>query len=114
MISVSPERFDDLVDAAIDLIPDNFLDQLGNVVILVEDRNSEEPTLLGLYEGVPLTERLADHSGLPDVIHLYRLALADICRTDDELVEQVRITLLHEVGHFFGMDEDDLDNVGYA
>lgn len=114
MIDVSEERFDELVDEAIDLIPDEFIDQMGNVVILVADRNPDEPTLLGLYEGVPLTERTADHWGPPDCIHVYRGALCDYCGSEPELIEQIRITVLHEVGHFFGMDEDDLDRLGYA
>ena len=68
MIDVSEERFDELVDEAIDLIPDEFLDMMENVVILVAPRNPDVPTLLGLYEGVPLTERTADHWGPPDCI----------------------------------------------
>ncbi len=114
MIDVSEERFDELVDEAIDLIPDRFLDLMGNVVILVAARNPETPDLLGLYEGVPLTERQADHWGPPDCIHVYREALLDYCVSESMLVEQIRITVLHEVGHFFGMDEDDLDRLGYG
>lgn len=111
---VTDQRFDELVDEAIDGIPEEFLRELGNVVILVADRNPDEPELLGLYEGVPLTERTADHWGMPDVIHVYRDALLDFCTSEEDLVEQVRITVVHEVGHFFGMDEDDLERLGYA
>lgn len=114
MIDVTEERFDELVDEAIDLIPDQFLDMMGNVVILVAPRNPEVPTLLGLYEGVPLTERHANHWGPPDCIHIYRDALCQYSRSEEELVEQIRVTVLHEVGHFFGMDEDDLDRLGYG
>lgn len=114
MIDVSEERFDELVDEAIDLIPDEFLDMMGNVVILVAPRNPDNPTYLGLYEGVPLTERTADHWGPPDCIHIYRDALCDYCTSESMLVEQIRVTVLHEVGHFFGMDEDDLDRLGYG
>ena len=114
MIDVSEERFDELVDEAIDLIPDEFLDMMENVVILVALRNPEVPTLLGLYEGVPLTERTADHWGPPDCIHIYRDALCDYCVSESMLVAQIRVTVLHEVGHFFGMDEDDLDRLGYG
>lgn len=114
MIEVTPARFEELVDEAIDLIPDEFLRRLGNVAILVADRNPETPTLLGLYEGVPLPERVVDFPTPPDVIHIYRGALADICASEAELVEQTRVTLLHEVGHFFGLDEADLHRLGYG
>lgn len=114
MIDVSRGRFEELVDAAIDGIPDQFLRQLGNVVILVADRNPEEPDLLGLYEGIPLTERTEDFWAPPDVIHIYRGALCDFCDSEEDLVEQVRVTVVHEVGHFFGLDDDDLDRLGYA
>ena len=110
MIDVSEERFDELVDEAIDLIPDEFLDMMGNVVILVAPRNPDVPTLLGLYEGVPLTERTADHWGPPDCIHIYRDALCDYCVRS--MLVSDRVTVLHEVGHFF-MDEDDLDRLGW-
>nr|WP_120491602.1 metallopeptidase family protein [Corynebacterium lactis] len=114
MVHVSPERFDELVDAAIDRIPQEFFDQLDQVVIQVRPFNPDEPTLLGLYEGVPLTERTADHWGPPDIISLYSDMLCRISPDEEELVEQIRVTLLHEVGHFFGLDEDDLDRLGYA
>lgn len=114
MVHVSESRFDELVDEAIDLIPEEFIRRMGNVVILVADRNPETPDLLGLYEGVPLTERTADHWGIPDTIHIYREPLCLYCADEESLVEQIRVTVLHEVGHFFGMDEDDLDRLGYA
>lgn len=63
---------------------------------------------------MPLTERTADHWGPPDCIHIYRDALCDYCVSESMLVEQIRVTVLHEVGHFFGMDEDDLDRLGYG
>lgn len=114
MVEVSEERFDELVDEAIDRIPQSFLDQLGNVVIQVQQVNVDVPTLLGLYEGVPLTERMANHWGPPDCITLYRGMLCRISADEEALIEQIRVTLLHEVGHFFGMDEDDLDRLGYG
>ena len=114
MVDVSPEQFDALVDEAIDRIPTQFLDQLDQVIIQVHPFNLDEPTLLGLYEGIPLTERDSDHWGPPDQISLYRDMLCRIGHTEEELVEQIRITLLHEIGHYFGLDEEDLDRLGYA
>ncbi len=113
MYPVSEEHFDNLVDDAIDKIPQNFLDQLGNVAIQVQPAHPENPYLLGLYEGVPLTERSANHWGFPDVITLYSQNLCMISNSEAELVENIRVTLLHEVGHFFGLDEDDLERLGY-
>lgn len=115
MIDVSDERFDELVNLALDQIPDEVHDQIRNLVFLVEDYNSESPHILGLYEGVSLTERTFDHTGfLPDTITIYRQALKDYCTSEEMLVEQVRITVMHEIGHYFGLDEDDLHRLGYA
>ena len=70
--------------------------------------------LLGLYRGVPLTERSVEHSGrIPDVIYLFKEDIEDACDNEDDLVEQVRVTLLHELGHHFGLDEDDLERLGF-
>ncbi|MEJ5920287.1 metallopeptidase family protein [Corynebacterium sp. H78] len=114
MVAVSEERFDQLVDEAIDRIPHQFLHQLGNVVIQVQPRHPQVPTLLGLYEGVPLTKRQANHWGPPDCITLYRDMLCSISHSEEALIEQIRVTLLHEIGHFFGLDEEDLDRLGYG
>lgn len=114
MVDVSPERFDALVDEAIDRIPTQFLDQLDQVIIQVHSYNLDEPTLLGLYEGIPLTERSNNHWGPPDQISLYRDMLCRISHTEEELVEQIRVTLLHEIGHYFGLEEEDLDRLGYG
>lgn len=115
MVEVSNERFEELVTRALDQIPDEVHDQIRNVVFLIEDYNDDCPHTLGLYEGVGLTERTFDHSGfLPDSITIYREALKDFCTSEDMLVEQVRITVMHEIGHYFGLDEDDLHRLGYS
>lgn len=114
MVYVSPERFDELVDEAIDRVPTEFLDQLDRVIIQVHPYNPDRPNLLGLYEGVPLTKRTNNHWAPPDQISLYREMLCRISGDEDELIEQIRVTLLHEIGHFFGLDEDDLDRLGYG
>lgn len=115
MITVSEERFDELVDDALDEIPDEFLPHMRNMVILVQDRNEEDPTLLGLYEGVALTERTFDHTGfLPDAISIYKGALEEHCSTEEQLAAEVRVTVLHEVGHYFGMSEGHLHRLGWS
>ncbi|ORX04551.1 hypothetical protein AWC29_13710 [Mycobacterium triplex] len=114
-VRMDPQRFDELVSDALDLIPEQLAAAMDNVVILVEDRNPEEPELLGLYEGVALTERDSDYGGaLPDAITIYRDALLDICESDDDVVEEVAITVIHEIAHHFGIDDDRLDELGWG
>lgn len=112
---MEPSRFDELVGDALDLIPAELAAAIDNVVVLVEDRNAEEPDLLGLYEGVALTERDSSYAGsLPDTITIYRDALLEMCSSDDELVDEVRITVIHEIAHHFGIDDDRLHELGWA
>ncbi|MCV7166964.1 metallopeptidase family protein [Mycobacterium stomatepiae] len=114
-VRMDPQRFDELVSEALDLIPAQLTAAMDNVVILVEDRNPEEPELLGLYEGVALTERDSDYGGsLPDAITIYREALLDICESDDDVVEEVAITVIHEIAHHFGIDDDRLHELGWG
>ncbi|TFV64069.1 UNVERIFIED_ORG: metallopeptidase family protein [Bacillus sp. AZ43] len=88
---------------------------MDNVVVLVEDRNEEEPTLLGLYDGVALTERGWEYGGtLPDRIMIYREAICEMCETEDEIVEEVTITVVHEIAHHFGIDDDRLHALGWG
>jgi predicted Zn-dependent protease with MMP-like domain len=114
-VRMEPQRFDELVADALDMIPPELAAAMDNVVILIEDRHPEDPELLGLYEGVALTERDSDYGGsLPDAITIYRDALLDVCETDNELVEEVAITVIHEIAHHFGIDDDRLDELGWA
>ncbi|MGV0625917.1 metallopeptidase family protein [Mycolicibacter minnesotensis] len=114
-VQMDPRRFDDLVADALDLIPAELAAAFDNVVILVEDRNAEEPDLLGLYEGVALTERDSSYAGaLPDTITIYRDALLQMCESDDEVVDEVRITVIHEIAHHFGIDDDRLHELGWG
>jgi predicted Zn-dependent protease with MMP-like domain len=110
------ERFEALVDQALDGIPDELAALVRNVVVLVEDEPPEdEPDLLGLYEGIALTERWGDPTmQLPDRIFVFRGPLLDMCDSEEELVEEVRITVVHEVAHHFGIDDDRLHDLGYA
>lgn len=112
---MDPDRFDELVSDALDLIPPELAAAIDNVVVLVEDRNDEEPELLGLYEGVALTERDSNYAGsLPDTITIYRDALLAMCGSDDEVVDEVRITVIHEIAHHFGIDDDRLHQLGWS
>ncbi len=105
--------FDDHVRAALDELPPNIADALRNVAVVIEDENSDDPDLLGLYHGVPLPER-GDMAGtLPDKISIYRIPLEESFPDPQELREEIRITVLHELGHYFGLDEDRISELGY-
>jgi predicted Zn-dependent protease with MMP-like domain len=114
-IVMSRERFEALVDQALDEIPDELASLVRNVVVLVEDdAPADDPDLLGLYDGVALTERAANHAlELPDRIFVYRNNLLDMCDSEEELVEEVNITVVHEIAHHFGIDDDQLHELGY-
>jgi len=112
---MTPQRFEELVGDALDLIPPDLASVIDNVVILVADRNADEPELLGLYEGIALTERDSWYVGsLPDTITIYRGALLDICGSEAEVVDEVAITVIHEIAHHFGIDDDRLHELGWA
>ena len=114
MKALPRERFEELVADALDEVPTELMDLLDNVVVLVEDRNAEEPELLGLYEGYALTERGWDYAGsLPDRIMIYREAICDICETEDDVVDEVTITVVHEIAHHFGIDDERLHELGW-
>ena len=108
-------RFEELVGEALDRIPAKLSREMDNVVVLVEDRNGDDPELLGLYEGVALTERTSDYAGvLPDRITVYREAILDVCDDEDDVVEEVMVTVVHEVAHHFGIDEATLHRLGWG
>lgn len=113
---MSPQRFDELVSDALDLIPQELTKAIDNVVVLVADRNADEPGLLGLYEGIALTERDGWYSAgsLPDTITIYRGALLDICDTEAQVVDEVAITVIHEMAHHFGIDDERLHELGWG
>ncbi|MPZ88693.1 MAG: hypothetical protein GEU81_11595 [Nitriliruptorales bacterium] len=114
MDAISEERFSQLVDKALDELPDTLWDRLDNVAVIVEDAHPEDPDLLGLYEGIPLTDRW-DYAGvLPDRIAIYRLPLCQMCADEDELVEEVKITVVHELAHHVGIDDHDLHELGWG
>ena len=111
----SRRRFEELVADALDLIPTGLARAMDNVVVLVDERHEDDPELLGLYEGVALTERTSDYAGvLPDRITLYREAILDVCDDEDDVVHEVAVTVVHEVAHHFGIDEDRLHELGWG
>ncbi len=105
-------RFEALVRDAIDALPEEFARRLENVEIVIED-SADRESLLGHYHGVPLTERGSGYSGfLPDKITIYRLPLERRARSPQELAEQVRVTVWHEIAHHFGIDDERLRELG--
>jgi len=116
VLEMSQDRFEELVSDALDLIPPELAALMDNVAVFVEDSPPEgEPELLGLYEGIPLTERGEFYGGaLPDRISIYRLPTLRICDTESDVVEEVEITVVHEIAHHFGIDDDRLHDLGYG
>ncbi|KHO20078.1 metallopeptidase family protein [Mycolicibacterium setense] len=114
-VRMSSQRFDELVSDALDLIPPQLAAALDNVVVLVEDRDPDEPEILGLYRGVALTERDSWYAGsLPDTITIYRGALLDFCDSEADVVDEVAITVIHEIAHHFGIDDERLHELGWG
>ena len=107
--------FERLVADALDGVPEPFASALNDVAVVVENRApADDPDLYGLYMGTPLDEPPAGAGELPPMIAVFMHPLVDDCDSDEELVDEVRITVLHELGHHLGMDEDQLDALGYG
>jgi predicted Zn-dependent protease with MMP-like domain len=116
VIEVDEDTFDELVGAALDGIPDELSRLVQNVVVIIEDGRTDSG-LLGLYRGVPLTERDAGYGlglTMPDRITIFRLPICARCSTHDEVVEQVKVTVVHEIAHHFGIDDRRLHELGWA
>jgi len=113
---MSEERFDELVATAFAAVPEELTGLLDNVALFVEDdAPAHEPDLLGLYEGVPQTERGTTYAGmLPDRILIFRNPTLRICDTEEDVVEEIEITVAHEIAHHFGIDDARLHELGYA
>jgi predicted Zn-dependent protease with MMP-like domain len=114
-VQMSRQRFEELVADALDEVPQELMALLDNVVILVEDDpEGGDPNLLGLYEGYALTTRGMDYAGvLPDRIIIYRNPTLRMCDTEDEVVEEVATTVVHEIAHHFGIDDEHLEELGW-
>jgi predicted Zn-dependent protease with MMP-like domain len=108
--------FEEVVRRALEGLPAELRSAMSNVEIVVEDENPEDPDLLGLYTGIPLTERDSGYAGvLPDKIEIYRLPLEEEFGHDAALLEEeIRITVVHELAHHFGIDDDRLEELGWA
>ena len=113
---MSRGRFEELVAEAMDRVPPELATLVDNCVVLVEDDSpSHEPDLLGLYDGTPLTERGSDYvMALPDRITIFRNPILQMCESEAEVVEEVGITVVHEIAHHFGIDDDLLHELGYG
>jgi predicted Zn-dependent protease with MMP-like domain len=113
VVDVEPGRFEEMVADALDGLPEELGALMANVAVTVEHQPGPSG-LLGLYQGVPLTSRTTQYAGvLPDRITIYRLAICAACGTADEVAEEVRRTVIHEVAHHFGIDDDRLDELGW-
>ena len=114
-VEMPRHRFEELVSEALDEVPPKFARAMDNVVVLVEEFNDEAPDILGLYHGIALTERTSHYGGvLPDRISIYRRPILQMCDTEDEVVEEVLITVMHELGHHFGIDDARLHELGWG
>ena len=114
MVDVDEDTFGQLVEQALDSIPPELGRLMRNVAVVVEDMGAS-PNLLGLYHGVPLTERTTSYAGfLPDRITIYRLPIIRRCATEEDVIDMVRITVVHEVGHHFGLSDGRLRELGYG
>ena len=115
MLNIPTEEFESLVAEALDLIPPELTALMTNVAVFVEDDPpADDPDLLGIYDGIPLTERDGWYSGvLPDRITIYRNPTLAMCADRDDVVAEVEITVVHEIAHHFGIDDERLHQLGY-
>ena len=115
-MEMSADAFEELVNDALDTVPDELFALLDNCIIVIEDdAPADDPQLLGLYEGIPLTERDSHYGGvLPDQIRIFRNPTLAICDTFEDVVDEVHITVVHEIAHHFGIDDDRLHDLGYG
>ena len=115
-MEIEESEFEELVARALDGVPPELTALMDNVVVLIEaEPPPEEAGILGLYDGVPLTERDSNYTFRePDRIFIYRGPLTRMCESPEELVDEVRITVVHEIAHHFGIDDEHLHDLGYA
>ncbi|MDQ1583394.1 MAG: hypothetical protein QOF36_1448 [Microbacteriaceae bacterium] len=116
MFELTADRFEQVVTDELDALPDDMVDGLENIVFVVEDRPEDGSLdLLGLYDGIALTERGQYGFGeMPDRIILYREPLLSICDDEEQLREEIHVTLVHEIAHFYGIDDDKLHELGWG
>jgi predicted Zn-dependent protease with MMP-like domain len=115
VVWVSQERFEELVGDALDDLPPEIVRMLDNVVITVADHDPDDAGLLGLYHGIALTERDTHYTfALPDEVTLFREPLMQMCADEDELAEEIVVTIVHELGHHVGIDDARLHELGWG
>ena len=107
-------EFEEHVRAALEELPPDVAAALDNVAVVVEDQHPDDPDLFGLYQGVPLPERGYQAGSLPDKVTVYQVPLEESFEDPEQLRHEIRVTVLHELGHYFGIDEDRLENLGYG
>ena len=114
-VEMSDQRFEELVGEALDLVPAELTAAMSNVVVLVADHHPEDHGLLGLYEGVALTMRDTNYAGLlPDRITIFREPILAMCHTEEQVMDEVAITVVHEIAHHFGIDDERLHELGWG
>jgi predicted Zn-dependent protease with MMP-like domain len=124
MITVSEEEFQHYIEKALESIPETFRDKMDNIAFIVEPYPSDNDLerlgiksrrqLLGLYSGIPYTHRDTGYMGsLPDRIILFQKNIESLCRTERDLVEKIREVIIHEVAHYFGMNDEEIRQAGY-
>lgn len=115
VVAVTPERFEELVDDALAQLPPQFAKAMENVAVIVEG-HAEGGNLFGLYQGIPLTKRGPMSYGgvMPDRITLYQDTISQYSDTEEQLVAQIRKTVIHEIGHYFGIGDPRLKELGWA
>jgi predicted Zn-dependent protease with MMP-like domain len=116
MVDMPRERFEELVSEALDSVPEELTELIDNCVVLVEDDPpAHDPGLLGLYDGVPLTERDSAYTlSVPDRITIFRNPTLALCGSEEQVIEEVRVTVVHEIAHHFGIDDERLHELGWA
>lgn len=115
-VDMSFEEFEELVNQAIDAVPEELISMIDNCMVVIEPEPPDDtPGLLGLYEGIPLTERNSSYSMVvPDRIFIYMSTTLAMCRTFEEVVDEVHITVVHEIAHHFGISDATLHQLGYG
>ena len=115
MIELTPQAFEELVAEAMDEIPEPFASMLDNVQIVVEDEPEGGEDLFGLYQGIPQTERDGGYTFvMPDKITIFRGPLQRACEDEDDLYDEIAVTIVHEVAHHFGISDERLEELGWA
>ena len=113
-VEMARERFEQLVDQALASIPTDLLDMVDNVIIEVEADPPEGEQLMGLYDGIPLTERGQYVGALPDVIWVFMNPILEVCADEAQVMHEVRVTVIHELAHHFGIEDDRLEELGWG